>query len=142
MPSVAPTSSKTPTAFPTSIPSLSPSYSFPPSISLSPSCGGSLMMIQIQYDVYPHETSYELWKLPPSTSFKLRKLVSSEETQKTLLASHKGSTGDAYKTHEESICLGDGLYSFSFYDSFGDGFGGRYSLTLVTGRQSSNGAMK
>ncbi|EJK54860.1 hypothetical protein THAOC_25475, partial [Thalassiosira oceanica] len=77
------------------------------------------MMIQIQYDSYPGETSYELEK------------IASEDGQETKLASHSGSYGD--NDHEESICLGDGLYSFSIYDSFGDGFNGEYSLTLVPG---------
>ena len=76
--------------------------------------------MSIVYDFYPEDTSYELEK------------IGSEETQeKTLLANHSGSAGD--KTHEESICLSDGLYSFSLYDSYGDGFSGRYSLALVTG---------
>ncbi|EJK54106.1 hypothetical protein THAOC_26335, partial [Thalassiosira oceanica] len=71
------------------------------------------------YDSYPDETSYKLVK------------IASEDGQETELASHSGSTGD--NNHEESICLDDGLYSFSFYDSFGDGFSGEYSLTLVPG---------
>ena len=55
--------------------------------------------MSIVYDFYPEDTSYELEK------------IGSEETQeKTLLANHSGSAGD--KTHEESICLSDGLYSF------------------------------
>ncbi|EJK70207.1 hypothetical protein THAOC_08452, partial [Thalassiosira oceanica] len=51
--------------------------------------------------------------------------------QETELASHRGSYGD--NNHEESICLDDGLYSFTFYDSYGDGFNGEFSLTLVPG---------
>jgi len=54
-----------------------------------------------------------------------------QENDLASVASHSGSYGD--KTHEESICLDDGLYSFSFYDSYGDGFSGRYSLTLGRG---------
>ena len=50
-----------------------------------------------------------------------------------MIARHSGSIGDEYKNHDESICLGDGLYSFSLYDSYGDGFSGQYSLVLVTG---------
>ena len=88
---------------------------------MSPSCGGSLMMVQIQYDSYPEETSYELMEMV------------SGEGKEQVLASHSGSRGDADKTHDESICLGDGLYSFSFFDDYGDGFGGEYSLALLTG---------
>ena len=83
-------------------------------------------MVQIQHDRFPYETSYEL------------KEMLSEEGQDEVLASHSGSSGDEYKNHDESICLGDGLYSFLFYDSYGDGFYGEYSLTLLTGEQSSN----
>ncbi|EJK48422.1 hypothetical protein THAOC_32778, partial [Thalassiosira oceanica] len=114
---------RNPTNSPTFIPTsssptftLSPNSSSRPSFSVSPSCG-SVMMIQIQYDSYPGETSYELEK------------IASEDGQETKLASHSGSYGD--NDHEESICLGDGLYSFSFYDSFGDGFNGEYNLTLA-----------
>ncbi|EJK76420.1 hypothetical protein THAOC_01817, partial [Thalassiosira oceanica] len=111
-----------PTLPPSSSPTLtlSPSSSSQPSSSASPSCGGSLMMIQIQYDSYPSETSYKLEK------------IASEDGQETELASHRGSTGD--KNHEESICLEDGLYSFSVYDSSGF-FNGEYSLTLVPGER-------
>jgi len=100
-------------------PSMVPSSTSGPSASISPSCGGSLMMIKIQYDRYPDETSYELEK------------IASEDGQETEVASHSGSVGD--ENREETICLDDGLYSFSFYDSYCDGFRGEYSLTLVTG---------
>ncbi|EJK68227.1 hypothetical protein THAOC_10614, partial [Thalassiosira oceanica] len=110
-PSIKPTTSNNPT--------ISDAPTKYPSSSVSPSCGGSLMMIQIQYDPYPEETSYELEK------------IASEDGQETELASHSGSARD--KNHEESICLEDGLYSFSFYDSYGDGFNGEYSLTLKPG---------
>ncbi|EJK50166.1 hypothetical protein THAOC_30892 [Thalassiosira oceanica] len=120
IPSLSPSSSKTPTASPTFGPSLSPSSSQPPSSSVSPSCGGSLIMIQIQYDSFPGETSFDLKK------------IVSEEGQETELASyHSGSAGD--KNYDESICLGDGLYHFSLYDSYGDGFNGEYSLKLMPG---------
>ncbi|EJK44594.1 hypothetical protein THAOC_36855, partial [Thalassiosira oceanica] len=104
----------------TNSPTNNPTASNKPTTSrASPLCGGSLMMIQIQYDSYSEETSYKLEKM------------ASDDGQETELASHSGSAGD--KNHEESICLGDGLYSFSFYDSYGDGFNGEYSLTLVPG---------
>ena len=76
-------------------------------------------MIQIQYDSFPWETSFELKK------------IVSEDRQETEFASHSGSDGD--KNYDESICLVDGMYSFSFYDSYGDGFRGVYSLTLESG---------
>ncbi|EJK55234.1 hypothetical protein THAOC_25051, partial [Thalassiosira oceanica] len=115
IPSLSPSSSKTPTAFPTLIPSL------PPSSSKTPTAFPTLIPSSYSpdYDSYPDETSYKLEK------------IASEDGQETELASHSGSAGD--KNHEESICLDDGLYSFSFYDSHGDGFNGEYSLTLVPG---------
>ena len=104
-------------------PSMAPSATTDPSkISMSPSCGDYNLIISIVYDSYPEETSYELKKVVPETW--------PMEWQETDLAHHhSGSSGD--KTHEESFCLDDGLYSFSFYDSYGDGFTGRYSLYLV-----------
>ncbi|EJK57768.1 hypothetical protein THAOC_22158, partial [Thalassiosira oceanica] len=92
--------------------------------SASPSCGGSIMMIQIQYNFYPDAISFELKK------------IVLEHGQETVLAIHGGvggvgSAGD--ENLEESICLGDGLYSFSLYDSSGIGFYSEYSLTLLPG---------
>ncbi|EJK45826.1 hypothetical protein THAOC_35539, partial [Thalassiosira oceanica] len=116
LPSLSPSSSRPPSSSPTF--TLSPSLSSQPSSSVSPSCG-SVMLIKIQYDSYPEETSYKL------------EMIASEDEQETKLASHSGSYGD--NDHYESICLGDGLYSFSLYDSYGDGFDGEYSLTLVPG---------
>ncbi|EJK67370.1 hypothetical protein THAOC_11607, partial [Thalassiosira oceanica] len=113
MPSIAPSNSKTPTTPPTftNLPSSSPSSSLLPSTSVSPSaspsCGGSIMMIQIQYDSYPDETSFELKK------------IVLEHGQETVLAIHGGVGSAGDESHEESICLGDGLYSFSLHDSLG-----------------------
>ncbi|EJK67638.1 hypothetical protein THAOC_11302, partial [Thalassiosira oceanica] len=127
MPSIVPSSSKTPTAPPTftNLPSSLPSSSLLPSTSVSPSaspsCGGSIMMLQIQYDSFPGETSFELKK------------IVLEHGQETVLAIHGGVGSAGDENHEESICLGDGLYSFSLHDSSGDGFNGEYSLTLLPG---------
>jgi len=82
------------------------------------------MMIQIQYNFYPDAISFELKK------------IVLEHGQETVLAIHGGvggvgSAGD--ENLEESICLGDGLYSFSLYDSSGIGFYSEYSLTLLPG---------
>ena len=103
---------------------MAPSATSGPSVSMSPSCGDFNVIMSIVYDSYPEETSYELKKVIPE--------VWPMEWQETGLAHHhEGSAGD--KTHEETICLGNGLYSFSFFDAYGDGFGGRYSLALLTG---------
>ncbi|EJK48933.1 hypothetical protein THAOC_32231, partial [Thalassiosira oceanica] len=84
-------------------------------------CSGSIVMIRIQYDYYPGDTSY-----------KLKKILSGEG-QETEVASRSGSVAVQDENYDESICLGYGLYSFSFHDFYGDGFRGEYSLTLVSG---------
>ncbi|EJK49619.1 hypothetical protein THAOC_31484, partial [Thalassiosira oceanica] len=99
---------------------MAPSSTAVPSVSVcSPSCGEFNLVMSIVYDSYPEETSYKLEK------------IASEDGQQNISASISGPAGD--KNHEESICLDNGLYSFSLYDSYGDGFNGEYSLTLLPG---------
>ena len=63
---------------------------------------------------YAQETSYELSKVGYSATYV-----------------HEGKRRD--RSHEQSLCLGEGRYRFTLKDSAGNGFNGQYKLALGSG---------
>jgi len=98
-------------------PSMEPSTSMEPTLSLSPTRKCYQIEIDIVYDGFPGETSWDLHKLAINGNGK--ELVKS---QTALREDSPNST---------SICLSEGKYQFTIYDTFGDGIlaPGHYNVT-------------
>ena len=99
-------------AFPSVYPSTSPSTSQPPSID----CSNVRAEINILTDQSPQETNWVLSKITTTNDI-------------TILEGNPQQKGSYYA---DEICLGDGEYNFTIYDSYGDGIGGdgHYSISL------------
>ena len=125
-PSTVPTSSIVPSI--SQSPSLEPSTSLAPSLSGRPSLGPSTTLapslscyelwIEIQYDDYPAETSFELISIDDGI----------------IVPRQYGTIyEDGGQTRKKFVCLDPGEYQFRMYDSYGDGFWGSYNLKLQSG---------
>ena len=111
------------------IPSSYPSISFHPTLStlprssmatneslLSSTTTSNCIEVNITYDDYPIETSWDLYRIDTGDS--------------ELIQSHTASDGDTF--YSKSICLADGEYKFTIYDTDGiccDDYGdGNYTI--------------
>ena len=68
-------------------------------------CLSNLFELNVQFDMYPEETTWELFNI---------------QTQDTI-AYENYNGKDPYSNETESICLEDGSYIFTIFDSFSDG---------------------
>jgi len=125
-PSSMPSSSQEPSA--TSLPSQSPSISNLPSLSSGPSFICYEIDIALVHDWCAEETS---WELRRGIFF----------GNGVVLASYAGTPGDT--SHTETLCLKEGLYIFTIYDSAGDGISrtekGQYNITSSNGELIAEG---
>jgi len=104
-------------------PSDSPSLSQPLSVSLSPSETCVWIEIAVDYDSYPGESSWELQRVDINGDTHL-------------VESYYAVDGDTSNT--VPMCLQEGEYEFTIYDSFGDGMccekgEGHYNVTTSNG---------
>lgn len=106
----------------TSSPSLSPPLTaaptLAPTLSASPTETCTVIDITVAFDEFPYETSWDIQKI---------NTVGGNEVLK-----YFDGVNDAEGTvRKESVCLIDGLYRFTIYDSIGDGIypPGNYNVT-------------
>jgi hypothetical protein len=76
---------------------------------LAPTSCIDIFRLEVLFDNYPQETSWDL-KTPSGS----------------MIAS--GSGYDNMSSYAENVCLDDGVYTFTIYDSYGDGICCRYGL--------------
>ena len=118
--SIVPSISQSPSLEPSEslAPSLSGRPSLGPSTTLAPSLSCYKLWIEIQYDDYPAETSFELISIDDGI----------------IVPRQYGTIyEDGGQTRKKFVCLDPGEYQFRMYDSYGDGFWGSYNLKLQSG---------
>ena len=106
-------------------PSTSPSSSLAPTTALRPSSSPTETCWQVEisvvFDLYAQQTSWDIQRI-------------NAVGDNTILKTFTGTESESYETRQESICLQEGSYQFTVYDSEGDGiccvYGeGNYNVT-------------
>ena len=97
------------TPLPTSDPKMSVGADAPmPSASVSPAEACWWVNITFVFDGWPHETSWDVQRINAAGN-------------NTILKAYNGTESDKYAMRKESICLQEGSYQFTVYDSGNDG---------------------
>jgi len=99
-----------------------------PTVSLSPAFTCYWVDIVVVFDDYPEDTSWDLRAISDSGDY-------------IQLNSGFGTANDANNLRSEFLCLEEGAYQFTIYDSFGDGILDPGYYTVVTRDGSRGGAL-
>jgi len=135
-PSQSPSESSFPSARPSSsarpsesfAPSTLPSSSARPSTSSSPTETCYWIDVSVDFDSDSNETSWDVQRI-------------NDVGDNIVVKTYQGTYDDQYMLRQESMCLEEGQYQFTIYDSYGDGlafffddevnslYGGHYNVT-------------